>query len=140
MQFTEPYVPSKAKTFLKSKYFQNGRALWSEAGLPGCQSVAEALQINPAQFKVLDVAQLLKHMLALALTEEPWSVCCLWFEIPGAVADRHRSELDDFASQIGSDAAKFSAVTYQELFARMAQFAGEEHTEYITYLRDRYFS
>jgi hypothetical protein len=40
-KFTEPYTKSKAKTYLKPKYFHDGRSLWTEAGLPGCQD-AEA--------------------------------------------------------------------------------------------------
>jgi hypothetical protein len=137
-KFMEPYAPSKGKTFLKAKYFHDGHHLWSDAGLPGCQAVAEALQAGTHQFKVLDVAQLLKHMLALALNAQRWSLCCVWFEVPGAIAARHRDELNDFVLQIGGDAAHFSALTYQELFARMAPFLGQEHAEYGAYLRDRY--
>jgi hypothetical protein len=114
--------------------------LWSEAGLPGCQAVAESIRAGTHQFTVLDVAQLLKHMLALGLSGERWSLCCLWFEIPNAIAKRHRTELNDFASKIGDDAAHFSALTYRELFARMKPFLGQEHAEYITYLGDRYLS
>jgi hypothetical protein len=88
--------------------------------------------------KVLDVAQLLKHMLALAHRfGDQWSLCCLWFEVPGSVADRHRQELTDFAAQIGTDAAHFSALTYQELFARMVPFVRQDDSEYVAYLRDR---
>ena len=70
-KFTEPYTESALKTVLKPKYFEAGRALWTEAGLSGCQGVAERLRTGPHNFKVLDVAQLLKHMLALALTDSP---------------------------------------------------------------------
>jgi hypothetical protein len=56
------------------------------------------------------------------------------------VADRHRQELTDFAARIGTDAGHFSAFTYQELFARMLPFVGQDDSEYIAYLRDRYMS
>src|SRR6266849_6333204 len=65
-EFTEPYSKSKLKTFLKPKYFDKDRTLWATAGLPGCQSIADALRVERHDFKVLDVAHLLKHMLALA--------------------------------------------------------------------------
>src|SRR5205814_1367882 len=110
------------KTFLKPKYFHDRRSLWTEAGLPGCQAVAEDLRAVRHGFKVLDVTQLLKHMLALALSGHQWSLCCLWFEMAGPVAGQHRKELTDFASQIGQDSARFSVLTYQELFARMMPF------------------
>jgi hypothetical protein len=45
--------------------------------------------------------------------------------------------LNEFAAKIGSDAAHFSALTYQELFARMVPVIGQEHERYIAYLRDR---
>lgn len=64
-KFTEPYAKSNNKTFLKPKYFHPG-SLWTDVGLPGCQTIAEMLRTGQHNFKVLDVAQLLKHMLALA--------------------------------------------------------------------------
>jgi hypothetical protein len=78
-------------------------------------------------------------MLALALSGSRWTLSCLWFEIPG-IADQHRKELNEFTSQIGPEAAHFSWTTYQELFARMTHFVGEDHAEYMAYLRDRYLS
>jgi hypothetical protein len=89
----------------------------------------------------LDVAQLLKHMLALARRfDDQWSLCCLWFELPGSLADQHRRELTAFTAHLGADAANFLALTYQELFARMVPFVEQDHSEYIAYLRDRYVS
>jgi len=77
-KFTEPYVNSKSKTLLKSKYFDDRRGLWTKVGLPNCQAVAERLCTGEHNFKVLDVAQLLKHILALAHNSAPkWSLCCL---------------------------------------------------------------
>jgi hypothetical protein len=88
----------------------------------------------------LDVAQLLKHMLALAHNFRPgWTLCCLWFEVPGSLADQHRRELTDFTTQIGAD-TKFLALTYQELFAHMSPFVGQDDSEYMAYLRGRYIS
>jgi len=140
-KFAEPYSQSKAKTFLKSKYLPEDRSLWTERGLPGCQAVAEALATGKHGFEILDVAQLLKHMLALAHRfGDRWSLCCLWFEVPGSVADRHGQELADFCVQTGTDAAHFSALTYQELFARMVPLVGQDDSEYIAYLRERYVS
>jgi hypothetical protein len=137
-KFGEPYARSKTKTYLKPKYFGNGLSLWTEAGLPACQGVADDLRSGRHGYRVLDVAQLLKHMLALAVSGHQWALCCLWFEVPGAVADQHRKELQDFTSQLGPEAAHFSALTYQELFDRMTRFVGDEHAEYMAYLRDRY--
>jgi hypothetical protein len=108
--------------------------------LPGCQATAEQLRTGTHDFAVLDVAQLLKHMLALARTGHRWTLCCLWYAVPGPIADRHRVELQRFTAALGSDAQHFTTLTYQELFARMEPLVRAEHAEYIAYLRDRYIS
>jgi hypothetical protein len=137
-KFSEPYTPATAKSVLKSQYFAQNRSRWTEVGLPGCQAVADRLRAGQHDFSVLDVAQLLKHMLALARTGRRWTLCCLWYDASGPVADAHRADLRTFAEQIGGDAAHFTALTYQELFARMEQLVGAEHAGYMAYLRDRY--
>ena len=137
-KFTEPYTPAAAKSVLKSQYFAQNRSRWTEVGLPGCQVVADRLRTGQHDFAVLDVAQLLRHMLALARTGTRWTLCCLWYDMSGTVADTHRADLHTFTEQIGSDAAHFTALTYQELFVRMEQLVGVEHAGYMTYLRERY--
>lgn len=139
-KFAEPYTKSKQKKYLKPAYLPNNRHLWAEAGLPGCQSVAEALRTGKHRFEVLDVAQLLKHMLALARNNQNWKLCCVWFEMPGSTADQHRQELTEFVTKIGNDAKHFSVLTYQELFKRMIPFVGKTDSEYMAYLRERYVS
>jgi hypothetical protein len=134
-KFSEPYVPSALKTVIKQKYFSADRQRWAAVGLPGCQSVADTLRTGRHSFKVLDVAQLLKHMLALGRNGSDWVLCCLWYEVRGAVADQHRDELRQLAAELGPDADHFQALTYQELLGRLAS---DEHREYLTYLRDRY--
>ena len=101
-------------------------------------AVAERLRAGQHDFTVLDVAQLLKHMLALAWTGTRWTLCCLWFEVPGETASAHRADLGAFARQIGDDARHFVSLTYQELFERMEPLVGAEHASYKEYLRDRY--
>jgi hypothetical protein len=139
-KFTEPYKSSRLKTFLKRRYLIEGRHLWTERGLPGCQTVADALGRGKHEFAVLDVAQLLKHMLGLAHTAKPWKLCCLWFDVPGTTSTRHHEELDRFTGKIGDDALRFVALTYQELLPRMVGHIGLEHAEYVSYLRDRYIN
>ena len=137
-KFAEPYAPSPTKTRLKPQYFSQNRAVWADAGVSRCQAIAEQLRTGTHDFAVLDVAQLLTHMLALARTGNRWTLCCLWYAVPGAVADQHRVELQRFTAALGSDAQHFTALTYQELFARMEPLVRAEHAEYIDYLRDRY--
>ena len=139
-KFTEPYTSSTVKSLLKPQYFAASRSRWTEVGLPGCQAVAEQLRAGDHTFAALDVAQLLKHMLALARTGSRWTLCCLWFEVRGEAAETHRNDLRTFAAHIGEDAKHFQALTYQELFARMERSVGAEHADYMTYLKDRYLN
>jgi hypothetical protein len=53
------------------------------------------------------------------------------------VASAHRLELASFTAQLDDDGTHFSAMTYQELFARMLPVVGPEDATYMAYLRDR---
>lgn len=139
-KFTEPYVRSSSKARLQPQYFAENGTVWSDAGVPGCQALAERLRTKQHDFKALDVAQLLKHMLALARKGKRWTLCCLWYEVPGPDAQAHRVDLNSFVAQIGDDAQHFTSLTYQELFARMQPLLSPEHAGYVEYLRDRYIA
>jgi len=138
-KFTEPYATTRSKAFLKPKYFLGERSLWTKAGLPGFQTVANALRTGGHDFKVLDVAQLLKHALGLAHSGQHWALCCLWFDVHGSsTAEAHRSDLADFQALLGNDSVRFSSMTYQEVYARMVPLVGADDADYMAYLHDRY--
>jgi hypothetical protein len=137
-KFTEPFVKSKSKCFLKPAYFPLERRLWSDAGLPGCQGLAEGLRDGRIAFETLDAAQLLKHMLGLASGGQPWTLICLWFAPGGGLSDRHAGELAAFSAALGQDSERFRAVTYQALVDRLLR--APAHGRYAAYLRDRYFA
>src|SRR5687767_9582350 len=91
--FTEPYATSTKKSFLKPQYFSHNRSRWSDVGLPGCQAVAEQIRSGHHRYASLDVPQLLKHMLSLGRTGNRWTLCYLWYDVPGPAADAHRAEV-----------------------------------------------
>jgi len=138
-KFTEPFVTSSHRAFLRPKYFPEGRRLWKDAGLSGCQTLAEDLRDGRVRFELLDAAQLLKHMLGLALNWRSWTLICLWYVAGGAVSDRHADELAMFSRQIGADSTRFVAMTYQAFFDRLASLIGPEHDGWKSYLQKRYF-
>ena len=137
-KFTELFRKSKLKGFLRPKYFESSDT-WSRVGLAGCQHVADELRANPSQFELLDVAQLLKHMLVLASGGSTWKLCCLWYRPTGALGDEHSNEINHFRDRLGPDASRFFSMTYQDMVARFSGLLGPEHSEYLTYLEDRYF-
>lgn len=138
-KFTEPYAASKLKCYLKPKYFLDGRYLWTEVGLPGCQAVADDLRSGQVRFEFLDVVQLLKHMLGLARRANNWRLCCLWYRIDGVAGEQHANELAEFCRRIGTDTSRFISLTYQELFTRITIAVRPVHDAWVSYMRKRYF-
>ena len=139
-KFTEPFVKAKHKSFLKPKYFPEGQGLWRDAGLLGCQTLAESLREGRVRFELLDAAQLLKHMLGLGRSGHSWTLICLWYGAGESLSDRYADELAMFSRLIGSDSDRFVAMTYQALFDRLANLVGSEHDGWKSYLQTRYFA
>lgn len=139
-KFTEPYSRSLKKGHLKDAYFPVGTGLWTDNGLPGCQRLAENLRKGSLDFQLLDVAQLLKHMLGLAKNEKSWRLLYLWYNTADEVAKAHEEEIVAFVESIGADERRFSEMSYQELFSRVAPELTGEHDAYRKYLAERYFS
>jgi hypothetical protein len=100
--------------------------------------VAEQLLSGSHSFRVLDVAQLLKHMLALARRRRRWWLYCLWFDTTDSTSDHHRHELHTFSTAVGADAQHFVAMTYGELFDAMGPLITPSDLPYWQYLQRRY--
>lgn len=140
-KFSEWLMPKSAKRkCFKPKYFPQSTALWQEKGLPACQTLARDIHRGTECFRHLDAPQLLKHALGLA-SQWPahFALHYLYFDWPCAETRRHRQEIDRFALRVGME-LKFRAWTYQELFARLCQSVTSLDTEYVTYMRSRYFA
>jgi hypothetical protein len=67
---------------------------------------------------VLDVAQLLKHMLGLGRSCQRWTLCCLWFEFAGPIAEHHCKELCT-----ADPSPPFVVESVQRIAERLVQFA-----------------
>jgi hypothetical protein len=138
-KFTEWTSGSRNKNLFSPRYFPEGRALWGQHNLAGCQALAEDLHSGQSKFEILDAAQLLKHMLGLAHSCKRWRLLCLWYKPSDPTADQHESELESFAKHIGADAENFRAISYQVLFARLSIACKEKHAEWRAYMKERYF-
>lgn len=138
-KFCEWLVPRpRNKSGFKSKYFPQGRGIWSEHGLVACQALAEDIQSGAERFKHLHAAQLLKHGLALAVsTTRPAALVYLYFDCRGPASGVHLAELERFQRRVGGE-LKLHVVTYQQLFARLTAQA-ECDADYLGYLTARYF-
>src|SRR5438874_13010113 len=112
-KFTEPYTPSPPKTFLKLPWVTQNWTVWTDAGLPGYQALAERLRISAhglrgagrrptreARSGACNDGQSLDAMLSLVRST-------------GSGCRHHRAELTRFADAVGQDARHFTAITYQ---------------------------
>jgi hypothetical protein len=138
-KFTEWMHKPAGKAAFSPSYFPEGRSLWRECGLDGCQKLSKDLHDDRVQFKQLNAAQLLKHILGLGRCQGPWKLFCLWYGPPDTMTDKHAGELKLFSEQIGDDESKFEAVTYQGFFARLCKSVNSDNAMWRSYMRNRYF-
>jgi hypothetical protein len=133
-KFTEPFQTGE-HDFLRPAYFRKPE-IWDE--LPNCRRLAESLTAKK-RFECLDAGQLLKHSLALGrkFGKKRFVLLYLWYDVHGSeAAERHRVEVQEFATLIGGDVL-FRSDTYQNIFDRLSPpIPG---TPYEAYLRSRYF-
>lgn len=139
-KFSEWLTPKPPKKALfKPKYFPESGGLWSARGLGSCQALAAELHAGTEHFRYLDVAQLLKHALGLATRHEgKFGLNYIFYEWPGPESVAHRAEVERFQALVGNDLL-FRWNSYQEIYKRLSQTAGQEHILYTTYLGERYF-
>ena len=132
--------PRNQRVF-KDKYFpQDGAGgVWSAAGLPRCQALAEDLQAGRERPKFLHASQLLKHALGLAKSGKGNSeLVYLYYEWPVREAAKHREELARFAARLAPE-LELRVLTYQSLFESLGGAAGVDE-QYLAYLAQRYFT
>jgi len=130
---------ARGKRPFKDKYFVQGAQVWTAAGLPRCQALAEELQDGRERFKLLNAPQLLKHALGLANNGLRTSALVyLYYERPGREATKHRAELDRVAARLSPE-IELRISTYQALFGALRDAPGLER-DYVDYLARRYFA
>jgi hypothetical protein len=128
----------QGRELFKPKYFENGAELWVRNGLPRCQSLVADLVSGATMYRTLDVAQLLKHALGLAVNSAAsFTLYYLYYDLPCPASKTHREELWAFAERVGAE-LRFEALTYQELFQRLS-VSGRADQDYLAYLESRYF-
>lgn len=125
------------KRVFKDKYFPSGRQVWTDAGLPRCQALAEELQSGTVKFRFLHAAQLLKHALGLANSgAREYGLVYLYLEQPGREAPTHRAELENVVARLTPE-LDVRVSTYQQLWAVWRETASVA-PGYRRYLAERY--
>ena len=129
----------QGRELFKPKYFANGAELWSRHGLPRCQALVADLVSRAEIYRTLNVAQLLKHALGLAVNSaSSFALYYLYYDLPCPASKTHREELLAFGERVGAE-LRFEPLSYQELFRRLSE-SGCADADYLAYLESRYFS
>ena len=138
-KFTE-WLGMSGRKPLRETYLADKDGLWKRVGLPMAQRVAETYLEGPG-FSMLDVPQLLKHLLGLATQNSSgnWRLKLVWFGPPSDAALEMKEEISRFRNMLGRESSRFSDVTYQDLWAALKPKLGKRHPEYVAYLSARYF-
>ena len=139
-KFIEPLQRStRGKAKFASSYFPPSDRLWTQAGLPQSQRLAEELYEKYLRFEYLDPGQLLKHALGLATQcGDKFSLYYLYYDSSGERAEAHKRELGIFADHVG-DEIRFKALTYQDVFYKL-NVSEQADPGYLDYIGSRYFS
>lgn len=139
-KFTE-WMKRKKAPAIQRRYFAENGSAWSSAGLARCHALALAINAGTINFHFLDAPQLLKHALGLAREAArrggSFSLCYVYFDVPGSPSAEHLNEIKHFMSAVGTELG-FHALSYQILLATLRHEVDESETAYHEYLRDRY--
>lgn len=134
-KFTEPY--KKKQKGLSDRYTSD-ESFWK--GLPNLKPLADKISPDNNEFKYLDAAQLLKHILGLKkqLGKSGFCLLYIWYDVIGIDGFEHRKEIEKFAEIAKKDNIKFSHITYQEVIINLSDNFYTNNEDYIHYLTDRY--
>lgn len=140
-KFTEWLIRKSLRNpIFNPKYFPAADGPWKRRGLDACQSLAADIQIGRQQFLHFDAPQMLKHALGLATNlHGSFSLWYIYFECRGRESAIHNAEIKMFADRVGAEIG-FKSLTYQYLFSRLERRATLVNSDYVEYLRRRYFS
>ncbi|MEX2437879.1 MAG: hypothetical protein WD449_01350, partial [Candidatus Babeliales bacterium] len=139
-KFTE-WMDKSESSFVNS-YFANGVKRWDRAGLPKCQLFAEHIYTEKQRKGYFNEAQLLKHALGVAnKLGNQATLKYLYYDLDetSEVGKMHKQEIQNFKDSIEGE-LNFEAITYQEVFQKLEKFEKSgKHSDYLKYLKNRYF-
>lgn len=127
------------KESFRPAYFPPDHGVWSKRGLPSCQRLAEAILKGEGYFRWLDVPQLLKHAVGLATAlRVRFTLHYIYFDSPGTEGAGHAREIEGFTALVGEE-IRFVPRSYQNFFRNLILNIGIDHSQYVSYLQERYF-
>jgi len=136
-KFTEAY--SSSHPGLKEKYITDISKQWDD--IPNLFELGKSLCPNDNDFNHLHPAQLIKHILGMKnkYGKSKFKLLYLWYDAIGKEGANHRKEIDIFSKITQKDNINFSAISYQELIAKINANLFDGNEKYINYMMERYF-
>lgn len=90
-------------------------------------------------FEYLDAEQLVKHLFALNIENDNYTLVYIHYDIHCDEMDKHQKEIEVFKDILNADNVHFISISYQEIFKRMKEDL-KSHSEYIEKMTSRYFN
>ena len=136
-KYTEP-LGSYKKKGVDESYFN--KADWGTT--PEMLKLAKKISPENDIFKLVDAAQLIKHMLGLLKNlshkKNKFRLVYLFYETFGADGNLHDEEIRMISEIFQKDGLNFQCRTYQEVIIDMFKNKNDEDNRYIRYLVERY--
>lgn len=133
-KFSEPFN-SRSHRGLNPAYLELD--LWTE--LQHLKALATRLSPDDHEFRYLDAAQLIKHVLGLTRAfKQQFKLLYLYYDALSSDSARHEAEIDKFEQVAQQDKVEFRALSYQDLINNLANQHRTEHEAYIRYITARY--
>jgi hypothetical protein len=131
-KMTEPFGSSHSEV---SDEYLSTDSLWLD--LPALKTLAQ----KSKEFKYLDVAQLIKHILGLMdeyRDKKKFLLMYLYYDVAGSDSSVHYKEIEKFKKVATIDQIDFRYLSYQELIVKLGDeyYLGNE--TYCNYIRERY--
>lgn len=136
-KFTEPY---NGKPKGLRKVYTSAQLDELRKDITHLQDLAIEISPDNNEFKYLDAAQLIKHILGLKkqLGKSGFTLLYLWYDVIGNDGLEHRKEIEKFAEIAKKDKIKFRHITYQEVIINLSKEFYSGNETHINYLTDRY--
>ena len=136
-KFTEAY--SSSHPGLKEKYITDIQDQWKD--IPELFKLGKSLCPNDNLYNHLHPAQLIKHILGMKKKygKTKFKLLYLWYDAIGHEGSNHRKEIEAFSQIAKKDYINFSAISYQELIAKINANLYDGNEKYINYMMERYF-
>lgn len=138
-KFSEPYFRVGEKDNGLNKRYLTEFSDWPQ--IPSIHRLAQKISPQNNDFKYLDAAQLIKHILGLlkhySNNKEKFRLVYLYYADQDEECG-HNREVETFKQEVKKDKIRFQIATWQKVLSYLRKNLGDAHADYTRYLSWRY--